>query len=258
VVGAMVGGGVLLLRGNSGTSVQLGVTTYATTSQAVSWTVTNLPHTVPLLADEAARGQLLVAGYPAAEVDTLGPAASSRGRARYLIVTPGVRAAASQPGSPTAQLLATALPVAVFGSGQTRVEVSQLDAMGEDLSVARQARVVAGAALLRNPGVRIPSALAPIASEGRLDLRAATLLAVLAARGQVVLSALSQDPSEALAGAPVRSIEFGLTAGGGGQAVAATVQALPGQFRPQQLQAQPDGSFRIVWLPDLSLTPPVS
>ena len=229
-------------------------------NQAASWTKANLPSNVKLLADPNVRSELVGLGFTAGNIGTIDDGALDSTATRYLVVTPAIRLAGQRAGSPVANLLANALPVAVFGNGQDRVEVSQLGAMGTSLTTAQQARLMAGQALQRNPSVHIVAGLVPVVSDGRVDMRADTVLAVLAAQSPVSLLALPQASAETRAGAPIRTISFSL---GGDPAAAdtlvgATVRSLPASMAPYQTSHRPDGTYRIVWLPDLALTPPVN
>lgn len=226
--------------------------------QAIGWIADNLPASTKLLADPAIRAGLVTEAGRAGNVGDFTDAAG-QSSATYLIVTPTVRQAGTEPGSAVARMLAGALPVAVFGDGQERIEISQLGAMGTSLSTARQARVLAGQGLARNRQVTVDPGLADPISEGWLDLRAATTLAVLADQAQVQVLALPQSAPEQRAGAPIRILRFALTGTADPAGlVAQTVSALPPNMRPMSSSRRPDGSFQISWLPDLALTPPVN
>ena len=225
-------------------------------AEAATWLRANLP-TATIGADATTREELTRRGFPGIQLTDLDQPNS---RVRYAVVTPTVRAAGVAAGSPLATLLSEALPVAVFGNGQARVEISQLGAMSTSLTTAQQARMMAGQGLARNPGLHIVTSLASTISDGRLDMRAATLLAVLAGQRSTALLKLPQAGAEARAGAPIRIIVLQLAGDptSADQLLGSTVRALSPSLTPYQTARQPDGSYQIVWLPDLNLTPPAN
>jgi hypothetical protein len=79
---------------------------------------------------------------------------------------------------------------------------------------------------------------------GQLDMRAATLLALLAARTPVRIDTIMIRPSEAAAGRPARSITISVT---DPAARTATTRMLAGDYVPAQVTAVAGGATRLDW-----------
>ena len=147
-------------------------------------------------------------------------------------------------------------PLAVFGSGSSAVRVSQvlsLDA-AQSVAVDAAARASAGRALARNPNLTASDAIRRTLTDGRLDLRAATELAVLAASATVDVVGLPQDIAETQAGAPVRQVRVRVSAG----LLASSTAAMPPAMRPHSVTQQTDDSYLVSWLPDLNTEAPAN
>jgi hypothetical protein len=125
-------------------------------------------------------------------------------------------------------------PVAVFGGASDRVEVRMIvhaAASGLEVRLASDARdrAAAGSALTRNPRVMLDAALRRSLGRGELDLRAATVLALLAAKTDVHIAKIMTGGCEAAAGRPARTLTLTLR---DGSALATTLHTLPAAYAP--------------------------
>jgi hypothetical protein len=147
------------------------------------------------------------------------------------------------------QALRSSIPVAIFGDGPDRVEVRQILPRGTDgvdvrRSADQQARQRAEAALLHNRRVQVDLAAVRVLEAGGLDLRAATVLALMADRELLQVDAIDSDPAEAAAGLPARTVEITVTPPA---LVADTVDSLPTDFRPQLVRKLGPTRSQLVW-----------
>lgn len=234
--------------------------------QVVAWVLQNLPGYPILLTDTGMRNLLVSRGYPRADVGMLAAGTDAGqlatrpvpGDSRFLVITPGLRAAARQPNTATgalaARALANALPLAIFSDGASRVELSQ--PTGQSADLGQRARLLAARALIGTAGLTLDRAVVPAVTGGRLDLRVTSVLKLLAARHPTKLAGVEQDPAELRAGSPIRIIDIRLT-GKGDQLLAGTLASLPSALRPAQYTQQSD-SYQLVWLPDRAVGQPAS
>ncbi|MHA3701555.1 hypothetical protein ACXR2U_05180 [Jatrophihabitans sp. YIM 134969] len=128
----------------------------------------------------------------------------------------------------------TAVPVARFGSAGSSyvvdaVVTGPVARVGAEVAEDAARRAAAGSGLLANPAVTVCAACTPGLTAGGLDLRAASLVAVLAALGPVSVRAVVADPAETRAGRPARTVVVGAVAPGTVRAVAG---ATAGTYRP--------------------------
>ena len=79
---------------------------------------------------------------------------------------------------------------------------------------------------------------------GGLDLRPATVLALLANSSTVELDAITVDPAEQAAGLPARAIEIRTDNATAAQAV---ISNLPVAYKPTGDTLLPDGAEGLVW-----------
>ncbi len=221
-----------------------------TTVAAQKWIETNLAHETPIGADPAvsqdlrADGFTALPGLPSNDQDWHAQA--------YLISTPSARAAAS---GDVADALAASAPVALFGQGADRVEVRKVDPSGaadlkSRMATDRSQRLQAGTSLLRNKHIHPNGAAKKTLTSGSLDLRADTVLAVLADKGDIQLIGLPQDPAEAAAGLPVRDLT--VTAPNT-SALTITLDALPVSYRPLHITPVAGGAVHLQW--DVAIAP---
>lgn len=212
--------------------------------QAETWVKANVAANTPLCADRALVVQLGEAGFTAVS--------SCRrdggwGENRFVVSTPDIRAAIE--GNLAATVGQTSsLPVAVFGTGAERVEVRMVVPGAQAALSARVARdlherALAAAALLHNPRVTAAAGARTALRRGQLDMRAATLLALLAARTPVRVDTIVIRPPEAAAGRPARSITVSVT---DRAALTATTRMLTGDYIPAFVTAG-GGATRLDW-----------
>jgi 4-amino-4-deoxy-L-arabinose transferase-like glycosyltransferase len=227
-------------------------------AQAESWIEQNVPHTARLTVDDAFWVDLVRSGFPRQnvvwyyKVDT-DPAVQRLSPDGwkdydYVVSTQSLRTN-PQAAPQVAEALNNSVLYAVFGSGDTRVEVRRVISSGlasftSQLKTATAMRKTASAALAGNSALsETPAARAELAT-GRLDLRAAAALVSLAAIQPVKIDSLAIDPSEAAAGLSIRTVDVaGLT-------VAQARAELSGQatsYQPMQIRALASGGVRLVW-----------
>jgi hypothetical protein len=218
---------------------------------ARNWIDANVAHQTPISADAAMSRRLGADGFTA--LPGL-PGGHDWHNDSYLVTTTAMRSAAQ--GS-VAAALAASVPVAVFiGDGDARlVDVRKIDPAGAaDLAsrvrTDRTRRLEGGASLLRNSRIHADGAAKVVLLAGALDLRAATVLAQLAADAQVQLSGATQDAAEAAAGLPVRTIAVWSP---DPSALSATLAALPLAYRPLRMTPVAGGSVQLQW--DVAIAP---
>lgn len=214
---------------------------------AEQWLMTNLPYSGKVIADDAVRAALIDSGFPPASVTppagVLGCAAVS-----FVVVTAALEAAAISDGS-LGRCLHTALPIAVFGTGATAVRIAQTTPGGSPALAAQRRldardRMVAGVALAGNPSVRVSAGARAQLRLGGLDLRAGTVIAVLAGHTLVHITAITGVAAERAAGLPARTVELALA----DPAVLPSVLAgLSAPFRPSMTVHTGPLSVRLVW-----------
>lgn len=227
-------------------------------AQAEGWIEQNIPHTARLTVDDAFWVDLVRSGFPRQNVvwyykidtDPAVQRLSPNGWKDYdyVVSTQSLRTN-PQAAPQVAQALNNSVLYAVFGSGDTRVEVrrvipSELSSFTRQLETATAMRKTASAALAGNSRLtETPAASAQLAT-GRLDLRAAAALVSLAAIQPVKIGSLPIDPSEAAAGLSIRTVDVAeLT-------VAQARAELSGQatsYQPMQITALATGGVRLVW-----------
>jgi hypothetical protein len=215
----------------------------ATVRQAETWIRENLPQTASLRADPAVTADLISAGYPAA-----GPSVSIDSAGVFVVTTPANRDRSQRDlGGAAARI--SSLPVATFGSGPQRVDVSLLvggsaRSLPSRLSREASERRAADRALLTNPRLATPAMLRPWLDDGRLDLRAATVVALLAARTDVHVVRITLDPAEAAAARPARTVALSLA---DPTALTEVLRTLRSSYAPTRVVTPPDGTRQLTW-----------
>jgi hypothetical protein len=267
---ALVGGlvGYLVHRSNDTSSPPTAARTHpvaaapptptATLNELTDWLVDNVRTGVRISTDPATTAALrqlsrsqprggLVLNRVGGQVDTV---TGSWKQSGYVLSTPTLRAAASRSGVDAAAL-ASSVPVASFGPTTGRVEVRQVvsdPAAAQQVSVLRHddadTRRQAGTQLLSNHGIAVAAQPRAQLLAGRLDLRAAVVLAVLADSGPVQLTAVVADPAEAAVGLPARSIRI---EGAALAELPGLVKTLGAQYRPNSPRHESDGSWLVSW-----------
>jgi len=133
-----------------------------------------------------------------------------------------------------------ALPVAEFRAGGDAAAVLQRVASAPHSLAARRAadaasRRSAERQLLGNHRLHASAAARAVLSGGGLDLRAATVLALLASSGPVSVVAVRGDPPEQAAGLPARVVDLRVAS----RVADAVRQQLPAGYRPASVAALP-------------------
>jgi hypothetical protein len=221
----------------------------ASTNAAETWLAANLARTTPIQTDIDIVLDLSSAGFSDVSTWAGGPPgqAAALPNAGYLVVTAPIHAAVG--AAVTRQDRVSMLPVAVFGSGPTRVQVCQIEpepaaTLAARLSGLAHDETAAEAALMSNPRVHVaPAARRVLAARG-LDMRAATVLAQLAANTKVSIEAISQAPAEAAAGRPARALTVSV---GQPAALTDTLRMLPAVYAPQTVATRASGQTQIEW-----------
>lgn len=213
---------------------------------ALSWVGRELSRNAKFVADPAVRARLVADRFT--HVQT--PAGSS-GAAfgfDYVISTAALRLTAAA-AVPVRRALETSLPIAVFGSGADQVVVRQVLSVSkkdiaERRSADQQIRRTAEQQLLVNPAIRASGAARAALQTGQLDLRAATVLALIANSSHLVIISVNVDKAEQAAGLPARSVDIQTDAPDNVQAMLAN---LPPSYQPSKNTRLPNGTHRMAW-----------
>ena len=217
---------------------------------ACDWVADNLSDGDRVIVDDAIWVDLvedgltpsLMAGYGAVSD---GAAWRSYG---YIVSTPELRAAASPA---LADAVDSSLPIASVGEGDDRVEVRRIEggsdaqAVPAEETAQNEARAAAGRALTANPRIEAPPAAVSQLRAGEVDDRLTTVLATLAGAHRLEIGMFLRLPGEAVAGAPMRTVELtaidGRPIATGDPAVVEVVAFLGNQlaeYRPQQVSVE--------------------
>jgi hypothetical protein len=214
---------------------------------AEAWLSTNLPHSAKVIADGTVRAALIDSGFPASAVTLPGNAVGCDAIA-FVVVTRALESAATKDKT-LAGCVRSALPIAVFGTGTAAVRIAETVPTGSRALAAQRAedtyeRGIASTALISNPSVQMSAAVRLTMSTGKLDLRAATVIAVLAGQAQVQIAAVLGDPAEIAAGLPARTVDLVLTHSA---ELAAVLATLSEPFRPSAIVRTGSDGYRLVW-----------
>jgi hypothetical protein len=219
--------------------------------QAEAWIKANLSRDAPLSAEASVAATLSEQGFRAHRFPAAGPWYADR----FLVSTPAIRTDVTL-GLAASAGWVSSVPVAVFGPAAGRVEVRMIvpgSGSSLDARMARDAhdRLTAGRALLANPRVRADPGPHAVLGGGRLDMRAATVLALLATKTDVHVTRVALDQPEAAAGRPVRRVTLSLR---DTSALAETLRMLPVAYAPSGISAPVGGSRELTW--SVGLAPP--
>jgi hypothetical protein len=233
---------------------------------AESWVKRNLDQHSRLIADEDVKRDLIGQGFPATGISSSGidfPGGSgiSNGGAdyTYAILTPRLRSMSTLTGSRLAMAIANAIPIARLGEGPQAVTVLQVQSESPQGLSARfaadlRARGLAGGALARNRQVSADPALLRLLRAGALDLRASTVIAMLADAGPVRLQELTIDPAATAVGRPVRQVRLTV---GKPSTLSSLLSVLPAVYRPMSTTQNSDHSVYMRWTPAVAPIMPV-
>jgi hypothetical protein len=213
--------------------------------QAESWIRANLPKSTQLHSDNAVLADLRGIGYSAAGLYTSIDRQDAGG---FLVTTPGIRDRVTRGWATAAQEIAP-LRVAAFGTGNGRVEVTMLvgdsaNSLSGRLAQDDGERRAADSALLGNPHVGLDATARQWLVDGEVDLRAATLVALLASRTDVRLTRVSADAGERAVDRPARTVALTLT---DPAALDAVLPALPAAYMPAHTTVLPSGERQLTW-----------
>jgi hypothetical protein len=211
-------------------------------TQAVSWLVSDLSSSAPVLTDEVTARRLLRAGRAAVQSDV-----AAWRSADYALETPQLRAEARS-DSALGAALTTAVPVARFGGRADRLIVARLlpgkeAAAAAALKADARDRRTAESQLLRNGRVHIARDARGAFASGAVDLRAATLVALMARSADVTVLAIRRARAEDAAGLPVRRLSL---SAGNRSALADGLAMLPPRYRPFSV-AGSSVEWRLSW-----------
>ncbi len=222
-----------------------------TVAQAEQWVTANVDRTAVLAADPAVAADLTAVGFRSTHPLAGAGVPDWHGDA-FLVDTPAAEAVTS--GTVAAER-ASSVPVALFGTGSSAVAVRKVlpgGTAGLDQRRAQdqQARIQAGTELLSNPHVHATGAAAQAVRSGGLDLRAGTMLALLADRTDVQLNDVSADAHESAAGLPARTMTISAA---DPSAISTVLTEMPSASRPLEVTPVAGGSERMRW--DIAIAP---
>ncbi len=208
-----------------------------------AWMDRELPHTAGVLATGVMRGQLVRAGFG----KVLATEGVTPAQVQYVVANAELRSAADT-NAVLAQLLAYSAPIAAFGSGSDQVVVRQTTSTPQATRTAHHAAGVRQRAaqerqLLENKRLHFNPEGAGVLRSGGLDLRAASVLALLADAAPVQVQVVV-DPAESAAGVPARQLLIRSSAPEEAHGVLA---ALPAAYRLAGDQQQSNGLERLIW-----------
>jgi len=237
----------------------------APVTQAERWVQANVPHSSRLMVDDAFWVDLVRSGYPRANVvwfykvdtDPDVRRLSPQGWRDYdfILSTESVRSTVGgQPQVDTA--IANSRPVAVFGTGQQRVEVRRILPGGAGSIDAQQAKDrqlsrAAGNQLTANPGLTLSPAARSALQTGAVDPRAVLSLGALADSQPITVQRITAEPGESAAGLPARALQIKAA---DASAVQRFFARQAGPFRPAAAQRLPGGAVQVSWALDLAPT----
>ncbi|SDI92893.1 hypothetical protein SAMN05444157_0849 [Frankineae bacterium MT45] len=221
-------------------------------SDAAQWVEANLAKESAITAEPAVAKLLTDAGFSNVRTTT---DYSKRGIGSYLIVSNAGRTASANDPTLAAALSGSA-PLARFGDGADPTDVRSvlnLSAAAIDArrSADRSQRISAGQELVTNPRIVASTSVGSQLAAGVLDIRAATVLAQLAAESPVTLVSIDPVPAETLAGMPARQVTISTTKTSN---LIATVRALPADLQPTQFIANATGgqlSWPVLFAPQV-------
>jgi hypothetical protein len=209
---------------------------------AEAWIRGNVPRATALRADSVVAADLISAGYR-----TAGPSVSIDTAGAFLVTTPDDRDHARQDLARAADRVSS-VPVAAFGGGAQRVEVAVLvessaSSLRARLTQQAAERLTADRALLANPRLTVAGTDRPWLTAGRLDMRAATALALLAAQTDVRVVRIALDPAEAAAQRPARTLAVSMT---DPAALSDVLRGLTSPYAPTRVSAT-HGGWQLTW-----------
>lgn len=215
--------------------VDASISTPTADADAADWVRSNIPSDAKFLTN----GHAVPSGYPNSPIDQ---SDQDWHDFDYLLTSPG----ADPPlDASVAAVWESSIPVAVFPDVQVRrILRTPLAETIRTREADRADRLVAGTALLSNPRIAPSAQAQAIIAAGGLDLRAAATLTALAGSIPVYVANVEDVTAEAAAGMPARAITVHVADVTKGNTV---VSGMTAAFRPDQVTATPDGTFRLHW-----------
>ena len=224
-------------------------------AQAETWVRANLDgSTVRLVVDDVAWVDLVEAGIPVERLtghtalalpDDVGRPQPGEGRwADHQVVLSTAALRADAP----AGVLRDAVPLAVFGVGDDRVELVRIgappEAVHDEAAAADQ-----GAALAQNPSVQLTTAARRVLVGGRVDLRLMTTLVALGTARPYEVSAFPADRAEVEAGAPRRVAELRFATPEDARLAADILRVQQPPYRPADVEITEDVQVVVTYEP---------
>lgn len=248
----MVTAVVVILKTRRGPTVPPAVPD-AAAAQSAMWIAANLPAGSRVLSDDFVNRELRKLDVSRLRLTSdLDPAANA-GPANfdYIVSTPSLRTASQFGGRGTKDTLAASVPIALFRAGAQRVAVEQVLPVAADqrsarIEADRNARAQAGIGLLDNARIHPDGQSASVLSQGALDLRPATLLALLADTTDVRVLGMPLGTPEKAAGMPSRTLRLEPVRR---VSLASAIESLAGPYMPQSVTTAASGVSTIVWSP---------
>lgn len=247
-----IGSGAAVVPGSaspSTASTSLSALDQASSRAAASWIRANLRTSAVLAADSTTAGMLRPNGIEG--VYALPTTLTQARSVQYLVTSSSSKASPS--------LRAAATPIATFGSPGHMLTVEQLvrTPTGQSLAALvardREARQLAGSQLATNPGIRTTPATKSALRGGELDLRAATVLALLAQSAPVRLDRVDEVEAEHRAHMPARMITITVA---DPQAVVSRLRRLSDPYTPDVRQIS-SSALTVRWLVDVASALPI-
>ena len=249
-VGVLAAGGVtayvLTHRSSSTPTAAPSRPSTSTVQQAEAWIRANLARSARLRTDSTVADDLLLTGYTATGVFTSVDSQDAAGS--FLVTTSEIRDHARKSLADVGARISP-LSVASFGTGAGQVEIALLvdgsvASLSDRLARDSNERRTADQALLANPRVVTDPAIRSWLAGGRLDLRAATVVALLASRTDVHLTRVTLDRAEGALARPARTLTLSMT---DPAALAAVLRALPVTYAPAHVATLPGGARQLTW-----------
>jgi hypothetical protein len=221
----------------------------ANDAAATTWVVRDLPRDAVIVADFEVGTELSRSFSHVLVVSAQGqdlPAGIASYTA-YVVSTAQLRADARSKHV-LAGLVASSVPVAVFGRGRAAAIVRQASAARPAQVIARrreerEARQAAEYELLSNRALRASVQAQRFLRTGDLDMRVATVLVLMADKGAITVAHVLPFRAEMLAGLPARVVDVRATKA----ASLGVLAGLPAQYRLASNRLLSDGTHRLTW-----------
>jgi len=226
-----------------------------TRDHAAAWIAAQVSHGVVVGCDPAMCTALQQHGFPAANLDALGPNAADPLGTGVIADTAALR---SQFGSRLATVYAPEV-IASFGTGQSLIEVrvtfpGGATAYQAEIHADLLSRQTGGRDLLQNSHVQLTQTARTQLADGQVDVRLLMTLAALAHRLPVEVQQFADAGPGAAPGTPLRSVEIALDIKVGRNSRASYQQSVVTFLRAQRsllranLTVRSAGSRPVLWI----------